>query len=225
MGACVAEASSPRADKRRVLAFLTCVRRAGTRSYVLVRFADFSLLKTLPFEDGTSRRLRRRRSLVTAGTSRRRSHLRLHIPGVHCCTPVCQGESIRRPMATLPGSSDRDVSTFTSISVSVSGLSPSGLHNPYIGHTGRSTVIPKNSHYDRLYSGMSPCTTQYTGDVFEHSPLTNVGFQEVHVFVSRQQLVTSIKSGSQYSVHLLINNIRIYAASNLWHVLVFFNKT
>ena len=214
-GACVAEASSPRADKRRVLAILTCVRRAGTRSYVLVRCADFSLLKTLPFEDGTSRRLRRRRSLVTAGTSRRRSHHRLHIPGVHCCTPVCQGESIlRRPMATLPGSSDRDVSTFTSISVS--GLSPSGLHSPNIGHTGRSTVIPKNSHYDRLYSGMSPCTTQYTGDVFEHSPLTSVGFQEVHVFVSRQQLVTSVKSGSQYSVHLLINNIRIYAASNLF---------
>ena len=200
-GACVAEASSPRADKRRVFAFLTCVRLAGTRSYVLVRCADFSLLKTLPFEDGTSRRLRRRRSLVTAGTSRRRSHLRLHIPGVHYCTPVCQGESIRRPMAALPGSSDRDVSTFTSISVS--GLSPSGLHSPYIGHTGRSTVIPKYSHYDRLYSGMCPCTTQYTVDVFEHSPLTSIRSQEVHVFVSRQQLVTSIKSGSQYYVHIL----------------------
>ena len=124
------------------------VRRAGTRSDVLVRRADFSSLKTLPFEDGTSRRLLRRRSLVTAGRSRRRSQLRLHIPGVHCCTPVCQGESIRRPMAALPGSSDRDDSTFTSISVS--GLSPSGLHSPYIGHTGRSTVIPKNSDYHDL---------------------------------------------------------------------------
>ena len=117
-------------------------------------------------------------------------------------------------MAALPGSSDRDVSPFTSNSVS--GLSPSGPHSPYIGHTGRSTVIPINSHYERLYSGMSPCTTQYTGDVFEHSPLTSVGFQKVHVFVSRQQLITSIKSGSQYSVHLLINNIRMYAASNLF---------
>ena len=117
-GACVAEASSPRADKRRVLAFLMCVRRAGTRSYGLVRCAGFSSLKTLPFEDGTSRRLLRRRSLVTAGRSRRRSHLRLHIPGVHCCTPVFQGESIRRPVPALPGSSDRDDSTFTSISVS-----------------------------------------------------------------------------------------------------------
>ena len=150
--------------------------------------------QTLPFEDGTPRRFLRRRSLVTAGRSRRRSHLRLHIPGVHCCTPVCQGESIRRPIPALPGSSDRDDSTFTSISVS--GISSSGLHNPYIGHTGRSTVIPKNSHYERLYSGMSPCTTQYTGDVFEHSPLTSVGFQEVHVFIPHQQLVTSIKSGS-----------------------------
>ena len=101
--ACVAEASY--LGKRRVLAFLTCVRRAVTRSYVLVRRADSSSLKTLPFEDGTSRRLLRRRSLVTAGTSRRRSHLRLHIPGVHCCTPVCQGESIRRPIPALPGSS------------------------------------------------------------------------------------------------------------------------
>ena len=181
---------------------------------MLVRCAEFSLLKTVPFEDGTSRRLRRRRSLVTAGTSRRRSHLRLHIPGVHCCPSVCQGENIRRPIPALPGSSDRDVSTCTSISVS--GLSPSGLHSPYIGHTGRSTVIPKKSHYERLYSGMSPCTTQYTGDVLQHSPLTSVGFQEVRVFVSRQQLVTSIKPGSQYSVHLLINNIRIYAASNLF---------
>ena len=94
--ACVAEASS--LGKRRVLAFLTCVRRAVTRSYVLVRRADSSSLKTLPFEDGTSRRLLRRRSLVTAGTSRRRSHPRLHIPDVHCCTPDCQGESIRRPI-------------------------------------------------------------------------------------------------------------------------------
>ena len=178
--ACVAEASSPRTGKRRVLAFLTCVRRAGTRSYVLGRRADSSSLNTLPFEDGTSRRLRRRpRSLVTAGTSR---------------TPVCQGESIRRPIPALPSSRDRDDSTLTSISGS--GLSSSGLHSPYIGHTGRSTVIPKNSHYERLYSGMRPCTKQYAGDVFEHSPLTSVGFQEVHVFVSRQQLVTNIKSGS-----------------------------
>ena len=136
--------------------------------YVLVRRADSSSLKTLPFEDGTSRRLLRRRSLVTAGTLGRRSHLRLHIPGVHCCTPVCQGESIRRPIPALPGSRDRDDKTLTSISVS--GLSSSGLHNPYIGHTGRSTVIPKNSHYECLYSGMCPCTTHYTGDVFEHSP-------------------------------------------------------
>ena len=137
----------------------------------------------------TARRLRRRpRSLVTDGTSRRRSHLRLHIPGVR------RKHVIRRPIPALPSSRDRDDSTLTSISGS--GLSSSGLHSPYIGHTGRSTVIPKNSHYERLYSGMSPCTTQYTGDVFEHSPLTSVGFQEVHVFVSRQQLVTSIKSGS-----------------------------
>ena len=147
------------------------VRTTGWHALLRARASRWLFVaQTLPFEDGTSRRLLRRRSLVTAGRSRRRSHLRLHIPGVHCCTPVCQGESIRRPIPALPGSShsDRDDSTFTSISGS--GLSSSGLHNPYIGHTGRSTVIPKNSHYERLYSGMSPCTTQYTGDVFEHSP-------------------------------------------------------
>ena len=78
--------------------------------------------QTLPFEDGTPRRFLRRRSLVTAGRSRRRSHLRLHILGVHCCTPVCQGESIRRPIPVLPGSSSSDLDDSTPSSISVSGI-------------------------------------------------------------------------------------------------------
>ena len=95
------------------------VRTTGWHALLRARASRrLFVTQTLPFEDGTPRRFLRRRSLVTAGRSRRRSHLRLHIPGVHCCTPVCQGESIRRPIPALPGSSDRDDSTFTSISVS-----------------------------------------------------------------------------------------------------------
>ena len=51
-------------------------------------------------------------------------------------------------------------------------------------------------------------------DVTEHSQLTMQRFLEV-LSSPDKQLVTSVMSGSQHTVHLLINNIRIYAASNL----------
>ena len=55
-GACVAEASRLHGPTSVVcLHSSRAVRRAGTRSYVLVRRADRSSLETLPFEDGTSR--------------------------------------------------------------------------------------------------------------------------------------------------------------------------
>ena len=72
-------------------------------------------------------------------------------PGVHCCTSVCQGESIRWPMAALPGSSDRDDSTCISISDHLVS------HNTFIAPIGGANVIPNNSYYDGLYSGMRPC--------------------------------------------------------------------
>ena len=51
-------------------------------------------------------------------------------------------------------------------------------------------------------------------DVTEHSQLTMQRFLEV-LSSPDKQLVTSVMSGSQHTVHLLINNICIYAASNL----------
>ena len=52
-------------------------------------------------------------------------------------------------------------------------------------------------------------------DVTEHSQLTMQRFLEV-LSSPDKQLVTSVMSGSQHTVHLLINNILIYAASNLF---------
>ena len=117
------------------------VRATGRHALLRARASRrLFVAQTLPFEDGTPRRFLRRRSLVTADRSRRRSHLRLHIPGVHCCTPVCRGESIRRPIPALPGRFNLYFNECFGLN---SGLSSSGLHNPYIGHTGQSTVIPK----------------------------------------------------------------------------------
>ena len=65
-----------------------------------------------------------------------------------------------------------------------------------------------------IYSWMGWGIPRTPDDVTEHSQLTMQRFLEV--LSSRdKQLVTSVMSGSQHTVHLLINNICIYAASNL----------
>ena len=64
-------------------------------------------------------------------------------------------------------------------------------------------------------------------DVTEHSQLTMQRFLEV-LSSPDKQLVTSVMSGSQHTVHLLINNIRIYAASNLFRsklINIYYNQS
>ena len=65
-----------------------------------------------------------------------------------------------------------------------------------------------------IYSWMGWGIPRTPDDVTEHSQLTMQRFLEV-LSSPDKQLVTSVMSGSQHTVHLLINNICIYAASNL----------
>ena len=95
----------------------------------------------------------------------------------------------------------------------------SSNHHPactvlYIGHTSDGgDVIPRYSYCDDLFvDGLG--YTRTPDDVTEHSQLTMQRFLEV-LSSPDKQLVTSVMSGSQHTVHLLINNICIYAASNL----------
>ena len=66
-----------------------------------------------------------------------------------------------------------------------------------------------------IYSWMGWGIPRTPDDVTEHSQLTMQRFLEV-LSSPDKQLVTSVMSGSQHTVHLLINNICIYAASNLF---------